>query len=142
MIYMYMTFIMCFKEFFFLICRFEVLSTNFYQSVQILLLFETLISQKYAKVMAELEKRWEIEVEDHVIRMLESPTEKDTVGSGLSNTSNNSGSRELSGNEPEPPFFHDYHLQELRQKELALLAFLRDVPMDSEDMEATSKSLL
>ncbi|KAK3804042.1 hypothetical protein RRG08_062412 [Elysia crispata] len=94
------------------------------------------------QVMAELEKRWEIEVEDHVIRMLESPTEKDTVGSGLSNTSNNSGSRELSGNEPEPPFFHDYHLQELRQKELALLAFLRDVPMDSEDMEATSKSLL
>ncbi|GFO01128.1 HECT domain-containing e3 ubiquitin protein ligase 4 [Plakobranchus ocellatus] len=92
------------------------------------------------QVMAELEKRWEVEVEDHVIQLLESSsttTTKDVAGPAVSNTGNTSGIESL-----DPPFFHDYHLQELRHKELALLAFLRDVSMDIDDMEATTKSLL
>ena len=97
------------------------------------------------KGMAELEKRWELEVEDQATQRLEAAQsegsgERDTACPGTSNMSNNSGGGGL--REPEPPFFHDYHLQELRQKELALLAFLRDVPMDTEDMETTTKSLL
>lgn len=105
------------------------------------------------QVMAELEKRWELEVEDRVIQLETEQQQAEMEKGGkdaASNLSNNSGGcvnaggagRETSVTELEPPFFHDYHLQDLRQKELALLAFLRDVSMDAEDMEATTKSLL
>ncbi|XP_059171920.1 probable E3 ubiquitin-protein ligase HECTD4 isoform X2 [Physella acuta] len=88
--------------------------------------FEVLIRQ--LQLMGELEKRWETEVEERAL------------GPG----SKCVGLEELTVSSPsnDPPFFHDYHLQEIRYKELTILSFLKEVAMETNDMEATIKNLL
>ncbi|KAK3084084.1 hypothetical protein FSP39_007865 [Pinctada imbricata] len=41
----------------------------------------------------------------------------------------------------DPPFFHDYHLQETKSKELAMLCFLKSVPLEASDYEHAIKLL-
>ena len=80
--------------------------------------FEVFIRQ--LQIMAELEQRWEVEVD------LKANPSVDFLAEAGSN----------------PCFFHDYHLQEARHKELAILAFLKEVSFDPSDMESTVKSLI
>ncbi|CAG5121382.1 unnamed protein product, partial [Candidula unifasciata] len=86
--------------------------------------FEVLVRQ--LQIMGELEKRWETEVEEH----------------GLVDVSVNSDNETARASSVGPPFFHDYHLQEHRHKELAILAFLKDVVVEPSDLEASTKHLL
>ncbi|XP_025090246.1 probable E3 ubiquitin-protein ligase HECTD4 isoform X2 [Pomacea canaliculata] len=74
--------------------------------------FDVLLRQ--LQTMADLEQRWRNEVEEY-----------------------------CQGNTSVPsPFFHDYHLQDLKYKELAMLCFIKDVPLDSSSLEVTVKLLL
>ncbi|KAK7506010.1 hypothetical protein BaRGS_00002732 [Batillaria attramentaria] len=66
------------------------------------------------QTMADLEQRWRNEVEEHC---------QENVP-------------------PSPPFFHDYHLQDLKHKELAMLCFLKDVQLDRASLEITVKTLM
>ncbi|KAK7087914.1 probable E3 ubiquitin-protein ligase HECTD4 isoform X2 [Littorina saxatilis] len=69
---------------------------------------------RHLQTMADLEQRWRNEVEEHC---------QPNVA-------------------PSPPFFHDYHMQDLRHKELAMLCFLKDVPLDRTSLELTVKTLM
>ncbi|XP_053376531.1 probable E3 ubiquitin-protein ligase HECTD4 [Mercenaria mercenaria] len=40
-----------------------------------------------------------------------------------------------------PPFFHDFHLQETKLKELSMLCFMKDVTLDTLKLEETAKEL-
>ncbi|KAL8604631.1 hypothetical protein ACOMHN_013411 [Nucella lapillus] len=66
------------------------------------------------QTMADLEQRWKNEVEEHCQQNIS----------------------------PSSPFFRDYHMQDLRHKELAMLCFLKDVSLDRTSLELTIKALM
>ncbi|XP_055995500.1 probable E3 ubiquitin-protein ligase HECTD4 isoform X2 [Ostrea edulis] len=80
------------------------------QQTEEFVLLRTVIQEVYAKIdgllrqlqsLAELEQRWHNEVRDH-----------------------------NEGNTTVPPFFSDFHLQETKGKELAMLCFVKDVSIE------------
>ncbi|XP_062590799.1 probable E3 ubiquitin-protein ligase HECTD4 isoform X2 [Saccostrea cucullata] len=90
------------------------------QQTEEFILLRAVIQEVYTKIdallrqlqsLAELEQRWHSEVMDH-----------------------------KEGNTTVPPFFADFHLQETKAKELAMLCFMKEVPLES-DNERAVKSL-
>ncbi|KAK6968629.1 E3 ubiquitin-protein ligase HECTD4 [Biomphalaria glabrata] len=88
--------------------------------------FDVLIRQ--LQLMGELEKRWETEVEDRSLEVTQRPGGSEEMSSASSSH--------------EPPFFYDYHLHEIRYKELTILSFIKEVPFEPADLETTVKQLM